>query len=86
MTTLVLTSRNVLLPTHDEPQPATIHADPSTGKITSIELFHSSESQWTNKSKNGDCQFIDAGDLYILPGLVESVKLFIVRYPNSGWR
>jgi hypothetical protein len=67
MATLVLTSRNVLLPNPKGLVPATIQADPNTGKITSIELSHTSASQWPSDSYD----FVDAGDLYILPGLVE---------------
>ena len=67
MAFLVLTSRNVLLPTHEEPVPATIQADPNTGMITLVELSYTSASQWPSDRYN----FIDAGDLYIIPGLVE---------------
>jgi allantoinase len=67
MTTLILTSRNVLLPNLKEPVPATIQVDPSTGKITSIELSYTSASQWPSDRYD----FVDAGDLYIIPGLVE---------------
>jgi allantoinase len=67
MATLVLTSRNVLLPNLKDPVPATIQADPGTGKITSIELSYTSASQWQSDSYD----FVDAGDLYIIPGLVE---------------
>ncbi len=70
MPTLVLTSRNVLLPTHEEPVPATILADPATGKIISIEDSYTPKSKWPSESYD----YIDAGDLYILPGLVEQVN------------
>ena len=68
MRLLVLTSRNVLLPAHDEPVPATITADPSTGKIIAIEPHHSSPDAFADSKRY---EFVDAGDLYILPGLVE---------------
>ncbi|KAG8815367.1 hypothetical protein FRC17_000737 [Serendipita sp. 399] len=69
MTILVLTSRHVVLPLHDQPVPATIQADPSTGKILSIELGYapSSQQSWPTDTYT----LIDAGDLYILPGLVD---------------
>jgi allantoinase len=67
MSVLVVTSQNVLLPLHDEPVPATIQADPSTGKIIEIEHGHSSQSQWPSDR----FEYIDAGELYVLPGLVE---------------
>lgn len=68
MPTLVLTSQNVLLPSHQEPVPATIQADPTSGKIISIEQGHTSKSQWPSDTYD----FVDAGDLYILPGLVDA--------------
>ncbi|CAG7846420.1 Allantoinase [Serendipita indica DSM 11827] len=69
MRLLVLTSRNVLLPAHDQPVPATIHADPSTGKITAIDSGYSPQDAFAD---NDRYEFIDAGDLYILPGLVDA--------------
>lgn len=70
MSVLVLTSQNVLLPRHEEPVPATIQADPLTGKITAIDHGHTSQSQWPSDQ----FEYIDAGELYILPGLVEYVN------------
>jgi allantoinase len=67
MSVLVVTSQNVLLPLHEEPVPATIQADRSTGKIIAIEHGHSSQSQWPSYR----FEYIDAGELYVLPGLVE---------------
>jgi allantoinase len=67
MSILVVTSQNVLLPRHEEPVPATIQADPSTGKIIAIEQGRTAQSQWPSDR----FEFIDAGELYVLPGLVE---------------
>jgi hypothetical protein len=63
---LVVTGRNVLLPGSDQPQPATITVDGSTGKITDIQTVYT-----TQQSPGGETMFVDAGDKFVLPGLVE---------------
>ena len=79
---LIIASRNVVLPAHNEAQPATVHVDLASGKISRVHLQHS-----TSKADCADCAdcadadandttFIDYGDLYILPGLVESVLAY----------
>lgn len=60
---LVCSSRNVLLPGHDAPQPATITIDSTSGKITDIKHEYIRNANSTS--------WLDAGDQYILPGLVE---------------
>src|SRR5258706_12036151 len=67
---LIITSRNVVLPAHHEACPATIHVDLASGKISRVQLLHGSKSDCPN-----DATFIDYGDLYILPGLVECVRI-----------
>ena len=62
---LVLTSRNVLLPGSDQPQPATITVNIGTGKITEIQTVY------IQRSPGGETTFIDAGEKFVLPGLVE---------------
>lgn len=62
---LVVTGRNVLLPNSDQPQPATITVDIGTGKITDIQTVY------TQQSLGGKTAFVDAGDKFVLPGLVE---------------
>lgn len=90
---LIIASRNVVLPAHNEAQPATVHVDLASGKISRVHLQHS-----TPKADCPDCAdadadaddvtFIDYGDLYILPGLVESVLAYSYSsscspYPQS---
>lgn len=62
---LVVTGRNVLLPGSDQPQPATITVNIETGKITDIQTVYA------ERSPGGDATFIDAGEKFVLPGLVE---------------
>lgn len=66
--TLVLTSNNVLLSDNLDPTPATIEVDLPTGKIAAI---HAGRRERSHYSAVPDDLWIDAGDLYILPGLVE---------------
>jgi allantoinase len=68
--TVVFTSRNVVLPGSDNPQPATIITDTRTGKITDIQEGYLSRADWPGIQ---DATWIDAGNNYILPGLVEYV-------------
>lgn len=65
--TLVVTSQNVLLPGSDQPQPATITVDTGTGKITDIQMVYTLQSPYGETMS----RFIDAGDKFVLPGLVE---------------
>jgi len=63
---LVVTGSNDLLPGQNAPQPATITVNPSTGKITDIQL------QVGQRPRDDiDVQWIDADNKFILPGLVE---------------
>ena len=65
---IVFTSQNVLLPGKDDPSPATIEVDSSTGKIVSVRLSYSSRSEYPSVA---DDQWIDVGEHCILPGLIE---------------
>jgi allantoinase len=69
---IVLTSLNVLLPGRDDLIPATIEMDLVTGKIVEIYLEKRGKDCYEDLQ---DGMYIDAGDLYILPGLVESVRI-----------
>jgi allantoinase len=71
---LVITSQNVLLPAHTDAQPATIYVDLQLGKISRVHLCHSSKADCPDGAT-----FIDYGDLYILPGLVECVVPHIAK-------
>lgn len=59
------TSDNVALPGQGRLEPATIIVDVSTGKITDV--IQSKRTQ----DELPDTELIDAGDRFILPGLVE---------------
>jgi allantoinase len=67
-TTLILTGKNVLLPGNDTPQPATIKIDKESGKIIDVRVGYKVQ-------ETPDVNFINAGDKFILPGLVEWVQL-----------
>ena len=60
--------RRVLLPGRDEPIPASIHVDLTTGKIIAI-----NEGRYERSDLNPDREdhWIDAGENIIIPGLVE---------------
>ncbi|KAI0765483.1 allantoinase [Fomes fomentarius] len=64
----VFTGRNVIL-SDGQPRPATIIADAATGKITAILHKTSIRSDFPDMDH---AQFVDAGDKYILPGLVDA--------------
>lgn len=63
---LVCTSKNVLLPASDSPQPATLVIDTVTGKIIDVQLGRTAKTSFPD-----NIQWVDADDKYVLPGLVE---------------
>lgn len=63
-----ITGQNVLLPGFNVPRPATIKIDVGTGKITDILDIYLTRS---GLSADKDATWLDAGEKYILPGLVE---------------
>ena len=65
---LALTSTNVILPGYDVPQTATIEIDQITGKITNVTIGKARRRSYGEMT---DDSFIDYGDLYLMPGLVE---------------
>ena len=65
----IFTGRNVVL-ADGQPRPATLIVDAASGKITDV-LPHASAR--TDFADVGDAGWVDAGDHYILPGIVESV-------------
>lgn len=68
---VVCTGRNVLVAGDTIPGPATIKVDLSTGKIIEISRGHQTKEGIT---PDGDeITWIDAGDMTVLPGLVEFV-------------
>ncbi|KAH0589093.1 Allantoinase [Termitomyces sp. J132] len=66
---LICTGRNVLLPNMTSPVPATLTVELSTGKITDIVLGYQSSDA---RSDDPTVQWIDAGDKFVLPGLVDA--------------
>jgi allantoinase len=65
---LVITSSNVVLPGREDAVPATIEVNTETRKIQKILLRRSTKDYYLNLS---DEDWIDAGERYILPGLIE---------------
>ena len=78
---LFVTGKNVLLPGNDIPQPATLKIDVGSGKITDIQYKHIVGSNFASELP---IKWIDAGDRFILPGLVEWVQLLFAHpFPLS---
>lgn len=69
MPTLVVSSNNVLLKGLKKPQPATFEVNLDTGKIDAVHEGKRDKSEYY--ASTPDELWIDAGDLYVLPGLVE---------------
>jgi imidazolonepropionase-like amidohydrolase len=70
-TTLVLTGNNVVLPDYNTPRPATLIIDLTSGQIKHVHQGRGSST--VSDHDNSGTQRIDAGDKFILPGLVEYV-------------
>ena len=65
-----ITSKNVILPGDDRPQPATLVVDSESGTIVAItNAYNVRDSETFRKFSNE--QWIDLGDKFLLPGLVE---------------
>jgi hypothetical protein len=66
---------NVLLPGSQVPRPATILVSASTGKIVDVrEGRHASlRADYADLAGDDDDRWVDVGDKYLLPGLVEYV-------------
>lgn len=67
---LAITSKNVLLPDSDAPQPATLVVDTSSGTITAVTRVYNPRNIKSFRDYT-DEQWIDLGDKHVLPGLVE---------------
>ncbi|KAA1468042.1 allantoinase [Dentipellis sp. KUC8613] len=65
----IYTGSQVLLPGSKAPQPATIEVSSDTGKIVAVHREQRSRDTYPNVD---DEHWIDAGDLYLLPGLVDA--------------
>lgn len=80
---LVFTSSNVLLPGSDHPKAATLEVDKATGRIKSLREQRADRSDYPHISEDS---WQDAGDKWILPGLVESARVVfsgICLFSNS---
>ena len=66
----VFTGHNVVL-SDGQPHPATLIADVATGRI--VDIFGRVSAR-TDFPDIGDADWIDAGNKYILPGIVEWVN------------
>lgn len=66
---LVCTGSRVLLPEYDEPNPATIIVDKSSGKIVDVRRDRITHDQLALDAIL--VEWLDAGERVVLPGLVE---------------
>lgn len=64
----IISGNKVLLPDQDQPQPATIVLDPSTGKIVNILTKASVKADFPDVAAE---DWIDAADNIVMPGIVE---------------
>lgn len=71
---LILTGNHILLPGYDSPRAATIEVSPETGKITAVHQERRGRDAYPSVDASS---WIDAGDNFILPGLVEYVSPFV---------
>src|SRR6266446_1953138 len=72
----VYTGNNVLLPGSQVPQPATVLVSTKTGKILDVREGRHVRADFADMIASGDSddgRWIDVGDKYLLPGLVEYV-------------
>jgi imidazolonepropionase-like amidohydrolase len=81
--TLICTGRKVLYAGTAVPQPATITIDTETGKITEILPFYQTRGVHETRIDEDDVTWIDAGDMVVLPGLVECVAPSMTRKSND---
>jgi allantoinase len=66
------TGNNVLLPGASLPRPATVLVSTNTGKIIDVREGRHARTDFAHLD---DDRWVDVGDKYILPGLVEYVGL-----------
>lgn len=67
MSKLFVTSQQACLPNSDSLVPATIEVDLHTGKITNVDAHYTQPDK-----RDQNAQWVDTGDLVLLPGLVDS--------------
>ena len=68
------TGNNVLLPGSQVPRPATILVSASTGKIVDVREGRHARADYADLALHADDRWVDVGDKYLLPGLVEYVR------------
>ena len=71
----VYVGNNVLLPRSQAPRPATVLVSAKTGKIIDVREGRHVRADYADIASDDDDRWIDVGDKYILPGLVEYVSL-----------
>lgn len=77
---LVLSSRQILLPDTDVPQPATLVINTLSGKIVNIRTGQESiDDLGPHLPPETEITWIDAGNKVVLPGLVECVLILWLR-------
>jgi hypothetical protein len=70
----VYAGNNVLLPGSQVPRPATVLVSAKTGKIIDVREGRHARADYAGIASD-DARWIDVGDKYLLPGLVEYVGL-----------
>ena len=68
------TGNNVLLPGFQVPRPATILVSVSTGKIVDVREGRHARADYAELIGDNNDRWVDVGDKYLLPGLVEYVR------------
>ena len=71
----VYAGNNVLLPGSQVPRPATVLVSTKTGKIIDVQEGRHVRTDYANIVSDNNDRWIDVGDKYLLPGLVEYVRL-----------
>jgi hypothetical protein len=71
----VYAGNNVLLPGSQVPRPATVLVSTKTGKIIDVREGRHVRADYADIASDDDDCWIDVGDKYLLPGLVEYVRL-----------
>ena len=77
---------NVLLPGSQVPRPATVLVSTKTGKIIDVREGRHVRADYPDYPEiagDDDSSWVDVGDKYILPGLVEYVGLPTIPYRVS---
>lgn len=89
--TVIFTGENVVIPGHETPCPATIVVNEATGRIThvipkrlTVEDLDSHDPGWPGWRNGQDVEWFDAGNNFILPGLVEYVPHSVELCHSGG--